>query len=123
QRAELDGELGGLEFRLAGQRKGAERFGIGREIGAGQRHDQPYRSHTIGTRIDAESLPCQTSIGWVGAGGATVRRQSIASLNSANCAGVSVIAPSTIGGQTKRPFSSRLAKRHSPVPSQYSAFR
>jgi hypothetical protein len=35
-----------------------------------------------------------------GAGGAIVRRQSIASISSANCADVSVSVPSTIGGHT-----------------------
>jgi hypothetical protein len=47
-----------------------------------------------------------------------VRRQSIASISTENCAGVSIIAPSTIGGQTKRPFSRRLAISHKPLPSQ-----
>jgi hypothetical protein len=40
---------------------------------------------------------CQISIGCVGSGGAIVRRQSIASINTENCAGVSVIEPSTVG--------------------------
>jgi len=39
------------------------------------------------------------------------------------CAPTPVIAPSTIGGHAKRPFSSRLANRQRPLPSQYSAFR
>jgi hypothetical protein len=77
-----------------------------------------YQERRCPTVTGRESLPYQTSIGWAGAGGATVHRQSIASISSANCAGVSVVASSTIGGQTKRPFSSRFAKRHSPVPSQ-----
>ena len=60
----------------------------------------------------------QTSIGWADGGGAIVRRQSIASTRMENCAGERVIEPSTIGGQTKRPFSKRLAISHMPVPSQ-----
>jgi hypothetical protein len=60
------------------------------------------------TAAKYESVLCQTSIGWMGSGGAIVRRQSIASTRTENCAGVSVIAPSTIGGHTKRPFSRRL---------------
>jgi hypothetical protein len=36
-----------------------------------------------------------------------VLRQSIASISSANCAGVSVMPPSTIGGHANLPFSSR----------------
>jgi len=50
------------------------------------------------TRIDTESVVCQTNIGCGVGAGAMVRRQSIASTSNANCAGVSVIAPSTIGG-------------------------
>jgi len=76
--------------------------------------------------LRAFALACQAERGQggcrrlscAGGGGATVLRQSIASMRSANCAGVSVRLPSIIGGQTKRPFSSRLAKRQSPVPSQ-----
>jgi hypothetical protein len=52
-----------------------------------------------------------------------VRRQSIASISSANCADVNVNVPSTIGGQTNLLRSSRLANRHRPLPSQYSPFR
>ena len=51
-------------------------------------------------------------------GGATVRRQSMPSSNRASCAAVYSRAPSTIGGQTNLPFSSRLANRHRPEPSQ-----
>src|SRR5690349_22767172 len=50
------------------------------------------------TRTNRESLPRQASMGRGGAGGAIVRRQSIASISSANCAGVNVNVPSTIGG-------------------------
>ena len=39
----------------------------------------------------------QTATGVRGASGATVRRQSVASASSANCAGVSIIPPSTTG--------------------------
>jgi hypothetical protein len=53
-----------------------------------------------------------------GSGGAIVRRQSIASTSIANCAGVNVIVPSTIGGQTNLARSSRLANKHMPLPSQ-----
>jgi ABC-type ATPase with predicted acetyltransferase domain len=41
----------------------------------------------------------------------------------ANCAGVNVNVPSTIGGQTNLLRSSRLANRHRPLPSQYRPFR
>ena len=58
-----------------------------------------------------------------GAGGAIVRRQSIASTSNANCAGVNVNVPSTIGGQTNLWRSRRLANRHIPLPSQYRPFR
>jgi hypothetical protein len=44
-----------------------------------------------------------------GAGGAIVRRQSIASTSSASCAGVNVSVPSTIGGHTNLWRSRRLA--------------
>src|SRR5580693_1183149 len=54
-----------------------------------------------------------------GAGGAIVRRQSIASISSASCAGVNVSVPSTIGGHTNLWRSRRLANRHSAaVPIQ-----
>jgi hypothetical protein len=56
--------------------------------------------------LNNEPLPCQTNTGCTGNGGATVLRQSIASIRSANRAAVRVMAPSTIGGHTKRPFSS-----------------
>ena len=56
-----------------------------------------------------------------GSGGATVLRQSIASISSANCAGVSVIAPSTIGGHTTRPLLQSLRNRHRPLPSRSTA--
>src|SRR5215471_1854153 len=75
------------------------------------------------TRTNRESLLCQTSIGRGGSGGAIVRRQSIASTSSANCAGVNVIVPSTIGGQTNLWRSRRLANRHRPLPSQYRPFK
>jgi len=77
-----------------------------------------YSAISRSTIVKYESVLCQTSIGRIGAGGVIVRRQSIASISTANCAGDSVIAPSTIGGQTKRSFSSRLASNHMPVPSQ-----
>src|SRR5262249_61712102 len=120
-RAQLRGRA--RQRRLAGQREGTHLLRIGRQIGGGERHDRPYQGQVPATTISRESLPCQTSIGWRGAGGATVRRQSIASISSASCAGVRPTAPSTIGGHTKRPFSSRLANRQSPLPSQYHAFR
>jgi len=75
------------------------------------------------TIVEYESVLCQTSTGRIGAGGVTMRRQSIASISTASCAGVSVIAPSTIGGHTNRPLSSRLASSHSPLPSQYIALK
>ncbi len=56
-------------------------------------------------------------------GGATVRRQSMPSSNTASCAAVNCSAPSTIGGQTNLPFSSRLANRHRPEPSQVKSSR
>jgi hypothetical protein len=57
--------------------------------------------------VDAEE-PNQTATGRRGGSGATVRRQSIASTKSASCAGVSMMVPSVIGGQTNFPTSSRL---------------
>jgi hypothetical protein len=60
------------------------------------------------TRIEWESVLCHTNTGCGVGGGAIVRRQSIASTSTENCAGVSVIAPSTIGGQMNLPLSSRL---------------
>jgi len=70
---------------------------------------QPIQARDSPNTTIAESLHCHTSIGCAGGGGAIVRRQSIASISSASCAGVSVMAPSTIGGHTKRPFSRRFA--------------
>ena len=58
---------------------------------------------------------CSTSI-------ATVRRQSIPSISNCQLAGVRCSRSSIIGGHTNRPFSSRLANRHSPDPSQYRIF-
>jgi hypothetical protein len=46
------------------------------------------------------------------------RRQSIASTSIANCAGINLIVPSTIGGQTNLSRSRRLANKHMPLPSQ-----
>ena len=48
-------------------------------------------------------------------------RQSIPSNSIDSCAGVSRTTPSAGEGQMKRPFSSRLANKHSPCASQYSA--
>src|SRR5581483_10840268 len=45
-------------------------------------------------------------------------RQSMPSSNIDSCAGVSVTEPSFVTGHTKRPFSSRLANRQKPCPSQ-----
>lgn len=72
----------------------------------------------LGSSPDGLQVPGQTLTGCRGEAGANVRRQSIASMSKANCAGVSTMLPSTIGGQTNLPSSSRLANRHSPVPSQ-----
>jgi hypothetical protein len=47
----------------------------------------------------------------------------VASTSSANCAGVNVSVPSTIGGQTNLCRSRRLANRHMPLPSQYRPFK
>jgi hypothetical protein len=84
---------------------------------------KPIQAADSANTFSNESLHCHTSIGCVGDGGAIVLRQSIASISNANCAAVSVIDPSTIGGHTKRPFSNHLANRQSPLPSQSSAFR
>src|SRR5208282_2171469 len=100
-------------------REAAQGVGIGGQVGGGERHARNYQGMDWRRSDAAESEPCQTSIGRLGGGGATVRRQSIASTSTENCAGVSVMAPSTIGGQTKRPRSSRLAISHKPLPSQY----
>jgi len=118
QRLQLHRGLGRLQLTLAGQREGAQGGWISGQFGRGERHAQTYQGLPRRTRIQAESVMRQTSIGCAVGGGAIVRRQSIASTRMENCAGVSVIAPSTIGGQTKRPFSSRLAISHMPVPSQ-----
>ena len=118
QRLDLHRGLRRLQLALAGQGEGAQRVWISRYFGRGERHGQIYQDRPPRTRIDQESVACQASIGCAGGGGATVRRQSIASTSSENCAGVSVSAPSTIGGQTKRPVSSRLAISHRPLPSQ-----
>ena len=75
-------------------------------------------SHMLVNHSKIRIVLCLPALVDSGAGGVTGRRQSIASIRTANCAGVSVIAPSTIGGQTKRPVSSRLASSHSPLPSQ-----
>jgi hypothetical protein len=79
--------------------------------------------HILVTIVKYESVLCQTSIGRLGSSDAIVRRQSIASISTANCGGVSIIAPSTIGGHTNRPFSSRLASSHRLLPSQYMALK
>ena len=52
------------------------------------------------TRLGAD----QTLTGCRGNAGPTVRRQSIDSISSANCAGVSTMLPSTIGGQMTWPL-------------------
>ena len=100
QGAQLDGELCRLQlcsrrrqFALAGQRKSPQCIGIGGQIGGGQRHLRLYRMQPARTRTDQESLICQTSMGRGGGGGAIVRRQSIASISSANCAGVKLSVP------------------------------
>ena len=118
QRLDLHRRLRRLQLALAGQREGAQRVRIGGQFGGGERHATELSSPDWSRTRIKESELCQTSIGCCGGGGATVRRQSIASISRENCAGVSVIAPSTIGGQTKRPFSSRLAISHRPLPSQ-----
>ena len=60
------------------------------------------------------TAPC----GRAGSAGATVRRQSIASSNSASWAGVRIRAPSTIGGQTNRPAPA--AWRTGTIPCRHS---
>jgi hypothetical protein len=52
-----------------------------------------------------------------GSGGATFRRQSIASTRSASCAGVSTRAPSTIGGHTNQPAPAASRTYRAPEPS------
>ena len=42
-------------------------------------------------------MQCQTKLGRSGAGGATVRRQSMPSTSRASCAGISFNEPSMIG--------------------------
>ena len=44
-----------------------------------------------------------------------MRRQSMASISNANCAGVSTTPPSTSGGQTKR-LRSKLGEQATPGP-------
>jgi hypothetical protein len=50
-----------------------------------------------------------TAVGCAGAGSSTARRQSIPSISIDSCAFDSRTTPSSVVGQTKRPFSSRLA--------------
>jgi hypothetical protein len=118
QRLVLHRELRHLQLALAGQCEGVQFGGISGQFGRGERHVSIYQAQTQPARINIESETCQTSIGRRGGSVVIVRRQSIASTSTAICAGVNVIAPSTIGGHTKRPFSSRLASNHNPVPSQ-----
>ena len=119
QRLQLYCGLSCLQLALAGQRERTQCGGIGRQFGRGERHVSIYQDPARPTRIEKESVLCHTSIGCGVGDGAMVRRQSIASISTENCAGVSVIAPSMIGGQTKRPLSRRLAISHIPLPSQY----
>jgi hypothetical protein len=131
QGAQLDGEPCRLQLRgrrrqfaLAGQGKSPQRVRVGGRIGRGQRHTLSLSKATAGRPEQTEkSLICYNSMGRGGAGGAIVRRQSIASISNANCAGVSVIVSSTSGGQTNLPRSRRLANRHMPLPSQYRPFK
>jgi hypothetical protein len=116
---QLHRRLRRLQLALTGQREGAQFSGIDRQICRGKRHVSNYPGPYGPTRIKNESVICHTNTGCGDGGGASVRRQSIASISTENCAGVSVIVPSTIGGQTKRPFSRRLAISHIPLPSQY----
>ena len=109
---ELHRELSGLQLALAGQRKGAQRGRIGGQFGRGERHgDSLTRSPRIEPESAANRCVVRPALVWIGSGGAIVRRQSIASISTENCAGVSVIAPSTIGGQTKRPFLKTLGNQ------------
>ena len=108
-----------LQLALTGQREGAQFSGIDRQFSRGKRHVSNYPGPYGPTRIKNESVICHTNTGCGNGGGAGVRRQSIASISTENCAGESVIGPSIIGGQTKRPFSRRLAINHIPLPSQY----
>jgi hypothetical protein len=61
-------------------------------------------------------------MGRAGTGGATVRRQSIASTNKANCAGVSVIVPSTSGGQTNPALLEPLGEQAQAAAVPVQAF-
>ena len=103
QRLELHRGLGRLQLTLAGQRKGAQGGWIGRQFGRGERHAEIYQGQPRRTTIQVESVIRQTNIGCAVGGGAIARRQSMASTNMENCAGVSVIAPSTMGGD-EAPF-------------------
>src|SRR6201987_6055033 len=107
------------------QARAKARSASGSEGRSAEARDIPclYRMGPKTTRTNRESLTCQTSVGRCGAGGAIVRRQSIASISSANCADVRISVPSTIGGQTNLLRSSRLANRHRPLPSQYNPFQ
>ena len=118
QRLVLHRELRHFQLALAGQGEGVQFGGISGQFGRGERHVSIYQAQIQPARINTESETCQTSIGRLGGSVVIVRRQSIASTSTAICAGVNVIAPSTTGGHTKRPFSSRLASNHNPVPSQ-----
>src|SRR3569833_4300588 len=86
----------------------AEYLVIGSQNAMLPNNDSPHRYATTGLR---------------GGSTATVRRQSIAASSRASCAGVSTMAPSTIGGQTSLPLSSRLAHKPRPVPSYNRVIR
>src|SRR5215813_2156143 len=124
QRLQLYCSLRRLQLALAGERERVQCGGIIGQFGRGERHASTYPHSHWATRIEKESVLCQTNTGCGAGGGASVRRQSIASISTENCAGVSVIAPSTIGGQTKRPFSRAAVVRLSstslvtPSPSR-----
>jgi len=111
-----------LRLQVGGEHP--QRVRVGRERSAHQGHGRIVpRSAAQVQRFLMQSAWDQTATGRRGASGATVRRQSIASSNRPSCAGVSTIPPSTIGGHTNLPASSRLANRHRPVPSQYKHFK
>jgi hypothetical protein len=92
-----------LQRALTGQREGAQGVRIVGQFAGGEQHARNYQGQGWQRKEAKESEPCQTSTGCYGNGGATVRRQSIASASRESCAGVNIIAPSTTGGRTKRP--------------------
>jgi hypothetical protein len=130
-------QAGDLELELLDlQRLGHQARSGGRELFS-LRGDEPVQRFDIGRQIEGHERivpasedrstcnPVDESIGRAcpAAVGRQVRigmRQSMPSSSMPSCAAVNATTPSADDGQTKWPFSSRLANRHSPWPSHHS---